>query len=59
MSTKIQVSEETRFLLNRYASSMKKRLGRRVTFDEVIRELLQEAQHRSPASEAPRSPLRR
>jgi len=43
LSTKIMVSEETRASLNRYASAMKKRLGRRVTFDEVIRELLQEA----------------
>jgi hypothetical protein len=40
LSTKIQVSEETRAALNRYASTMKKKLGRRVTFDEVIRELL-------------------
>jgi hypothetical protein len=43
MSMKIQVSDETRAGLNRYASAMKKRLGRRVTFDEVIRELLEEA----------------
>lgn len=43
LSTKIQVSDNTRALLNRYASAMKKRLGRRVTFDEVIRELLEEA----------------
>jgi hypothetical protein len=42
LSTKIQVSEETRAGLNRYASSMKRKLGRRVTFDEVIRELLKE-----------------
>ncbi|MDA4121922.1 MAG: hypothetical protein OK456_01930 [Thaumarchaeota archaeon] len=41
MSTKIQVSEETRAELNRYASRMKRKLGRRVTFDEVIRELLE------------------
>jgi hypothetical protein len=47
LSTKIQVSDDTRALLNRYASAMKKRLGRRVTFDEVIRELLEEA-HRPP-----------
>jgi hypothetical protein len=45
-STKIQVNEETRAGLNRYASAMKKRLGRRVTFDEVIRELLEEAGRR-------------
>jgi hypothetical protein len=43
LSTKIQVSEETRAGLNRYASAMKRKLGRRVTFDEVIRELLKEA----------------
>ena len=39
MPTKIQVSEETRAALNRYASVMKRRSGKRVTFDEVIREL--------------------
>jgi hypothetical protein len=43
LSSKIEISEETRAGLNRYASSMKKRLGRRVTFDEAIRELLEEA----------------
>jgi len=43
LSTKIQVSEETRAGLNRYASAMKRKLGRRVTFDEVIRELLKGA----------------
>jgi len=43
---KIQISEETREGLNRYASAMKRRLGRRVTFDEVIRELLAEASQR-------------
>jgi len=43
LSTKIQVSEETRAGLNRYASRMKRKLGRRVTFDETIRELLKEA----------------
>jgi hypothetical protein len=43
LSTKIQISDETRAGLNRYASIMKKKLGRRVTFDEVIRELLEEA----------------
>jgi hypothetical protein len=42
LSAKIQISDETRAGLNRYASVMKKRLGRRVTFDEVIRELLEE-----------------
>jgi len=46
LSTKIQVSEETRAALNRYASAMKKRLGKRVTFDEVIRELLEESGRR-------------
>lgn len=43
MSTKIQVSDETRAGLNRYASAMKRKLGRRVTFDEVISELLKNA----------------
>jgi hypothetical protein len=43
LSTKIQITDETRAGLNRYASIMKKKLGRRVTFDEVIRELLEEA----------------
>jgi hypothetical protein len=43
LSDKIQISDETRAGLNRYASLMKKRLGRRVTFDEVIRELLETA----------------
>ncbi len=49
MSTKIQVSEETRAGLNRYASRMKRRLGRRVTFDEVIRELLESTDLATPA----------
>jgi hypothetical protein len=39
--TKVEIGEETRAGLNRYASVMKQRLGRRVTFDEVIRELLE------------------
>jgi len=50
LSTKIQVSEETRAGLNRYASAMKRKLGRRVTFDEVIRELLKEAGRSSDTS---------
>jgi len=50
MSTKIEIGEETRAGLNRYASVMKQRLGRRVTFDEVIRELLErEAKGESPS----------
>ena len=49
MSTRIQVSEETRAALNRYASIMKRRSGKRVTFDEVIRELLEESS-RSPTA---------
>jgi len=49
MSTKIQVSEETRSALNRYASVMKRRSRKRVTFDEVIRELLEEASRRPTA----------
>lgn len=56
MSTKIEIGEETWAGLNRYASAMKQRLGRRVTFDEVIRELLErESQRRSP-SPAPERP---
>ncbi|MGA2198822.1 MAG: hypothetical protein ABSG45_02680 [Nitrososphaerales archaeon] len=54
MSTKIEVGEETRAGLNRYASVMKQRLGRRVTFDEVITELLEREgvrQSQSPARE--------
>lgn len=43
MITKIQVSEETRAALNRCASDMKRKSGKRVTFDEVIRELLKES----------------
>jgi len=43
LSSKIQISEETRAGLNRYAAAMKRRLGRRVTFDEVIRQLLKDA----------------
>ncbi|MGA2875314.1 MAG: hypothetical protein ABSE82_07220 [Nitrososphaerales archaeon] len=49
MSTKIQVSEETRAALNRYASMIKRRSGKRVTFDEVIRELLEESSQRPAA----------
>jgi hypothetical protein len=48
LSTKIQVSDDTRAQLNRYASVMKKRAGRRVTFDEVIRELLEVARSHPP-----------
>jgi len=48
---KIEVSEETRAGLNRHASAMKRRLGRRVTFDEVIRELLKVARESSQTSE--------
>ena len=43
MSTTIEISEDVRAGLNRYASAMKQRLGKRVTFDEVIGELLREA----------------
>ena len=43
MPSRIEISDETRAGLNRRASSMKRRLGRRVTFDEVIRELLEDA----------------
>ncbi len=43
MSSRIEISEETRAGLNRYASAMKQRLGKRVTFDEVIQELLDSA----------------
>jgi len=57
LSTKVEVGEETRAGLNRYAAAMKQRLGRRVTFDEVIRELLEreaQRQSESPAPERPR-----
>jgi hypothetical protein len=56
MSTKIEIGEETRAGLNRYASSMKQRLGRRVTFDEVIRELLEKGGHGQPQPAAPERP---
>ncbi len=56
MSTKIEVGEETRAGLNRYASAMKQRLGRRVTFDEVIRELLEKEAQRRPDSPMPERP---
>jgi hypothetical protein len=48
LSTKIEISEDTRAGLNRYASAMKQRLGRRVTFDEAIKELLEEV-YRKPS----------
>jgi len=48
---KIEVSEETRAGLNRYASAMKRRLGRRVTFDEVVKELLKVAHESSQTLE--------
>jgi hypothetical protein len=53
MSTKIEIGEETRAGLNRYASVMKQRLGRRVTFDEVIRELLEREVQKQSALPAP------
>lgn len=53
MSGKIEVTEETRAGLNRYASAMKQRLGRRVTFDEVIRELLEKEAQGQPLTPAP------
>lgn len=40
---KIQDSEEARAVLNRYASHMKRKSEKRVTFDGVIRELLKES----------------
>jgi hypothetical protein len=43
MTSKIEISDEARAGLNRRAAVMKRRLGRRVTFDEVIRDLLAEA----------------
>jgi hypothetical protein len=46
MPSRIEISDETRARLNRRASSMKRKLGRRVTFDEVIRELLEDAASR-------------
>jgi hypothetical protein len=53
LSTKIEIGEETRAGLNRYASVMKQRLGRRVTFDEVITELLEREGVRQSQSPAP------
>jgi hypothetical protein len=56
MPTKIEIGEETRAGLNRYASVMKQRLGRRVTFDEVIKELLEREGKRESSSPAPERP---
>lgn len=47
---KVEISDETRAGLNRYASAMKQRLGKRVTFDEVIQELLEATRESSQAA---------
>jgi hypothetical protein len=56
MSAKIEIGEETRAGLNRYASVMKQRLGRRVTFDEVIKELLERERQKQLVSPVPERP---
>ncbi|MGA2663681.1 MAG: hypothetical protein ABSF83_01880 [Nitrososphaerales archaeon] len=53
MPSRIEISDETRAGLNRRAASMKRRLGRRVTFDEVIRELLEDAASKVEDEETP------
>lgn len=42
-TTTIQVDEKTRQALLRYASRMQARLGRKVTFDEAIKLLMEDA----------------
>ncbi len=42
-TTTLQVDEKTREALLRYASLLQARLGRKVTFDEAIRSLLQDS----------------
>jgi hypothetical protein len=52
MTSKIEISEEVRAGLNRRAAVMKRKLGRRVTFDEVIKDLLVDSnRHPSPDNE--------
>jgi hypothetical protein len=49
MPTTIQVDEETRQALLRYASRMQARLGRKVTFDDAIRLLMDDAKETGEA----------
>jgi hypothetical protein len=49
-TTTIQVDEKTRQALLRYASRMQARLGRKVTFDEAIRLLMDDAKETGEAS---------
>jgi hypothetical protein len=48
-TTTIQVDEKTRQALLRYASRMQARLGRKVTFDDAIRFLMDDAKETSEA----------
>jgi len=48
-TTTIQVDEKTRQALLRYASRMQARLGRKVTFDEAIRLLMDDAKETGEA----------
>ena len=47
--TTLQVDEKTREALLRYASILQTRLGRKVTFDEAIRSLLEESDRATAA----------
>jgi hypothetical protein len=48
-TTTIQVDEKTRQALLRYASRMQARLGRKVTFDEAIKLLMDDAKETGEA----------
>jgi len=48
-TTTIQVDEKTRQALLRYASRLQARLGRKVTFDEAIRLLMDDARETGEA----------
>ncbi len=48
-TTTIQVDEKTRQALLRYASRMQARLGRKVTFDEAIKLLMEDARETGEA----------
>ena len=43
LTTTLQVDEKTRELLLRYAAEIQAKLGRRVSFDETIRTLIEDA----------------
>jgi len=47
--TTVQVDEKTREALLRYASMLQTSLGRKVTFDEAIRSLLEESDRATAA----------